>query len=103
MAIMKLLSVHLAMTMTTVMSKTIGSLDMRQSVLAELDGNVTLRCVSPSPWFFCVWEGPQGGRVCGLRDKLDAEKKALTEELTKKRQELHELASNNDKQSREVK
>ena len=25
---------------------------------------------SPRPWFFCVWEGPGGGRVCGLREQL---------------------------------
>lgn len=37
------------------------------------------------------------------RDKLDAEKKALTEELTKKKQELNDLNSLNDKLSREVK
>ena len=60
-------------TLGLVSTKTIGSQDLRQSVLADQGGNVTLRCVSPSPWFFCVWEGPRGGRVCGLRDKLDTE------------------------------
>ena len=44
-----------------------------QQVLVEKEGNITLRCVSPRPWFFCVWEGPQGGRVCGLRDKLTSD------------------------------
>ena len=41
-----------------------------QEVMVEKEGNITLRCISPRPWFFCVWEGPHGGRVCGLRDKL---------------------------------
>ena len=42
-------------------------------ILTEPGGNVTLQCVSPRPWFFCVWEGPQGVRTCGLRDKLSSE------------------------------
>ena len=42
-------------------------------ILTEPGGNVTLQCVSPRPWFFCVWEGPQGVRTCGLRDKLATE------------------------------
>ena len=42
-------------------------------ILTEPGGNVTLQCVSPRPWFFCVWEGPQGVRTCGLRDKLSTE------------------------------
>ena len=35
------------------------------------------------------------------RDKLDAEKKALSEELQRKKQELHDLANLNDKLHRE--
>ena len=26
--------------------------------MAKLGGPATLVCRSPSPWFFCVWEGP---------------------------------------------
>ena len=26
--------------------------------VAKLAGPATLVCKSPSPWFFCVWEGP---------------------------------------------
>ena len=29
--------------------------------------NVTLVCDSESPWFFCVWESPQGGRLCSVQ------------------------------------
>ena len=36
-------------------------------ILAEQGTTVSLSCSSPRPWFFCVWEGPRGGRVCGLR------------------------------------
>ena len=35
------------------------------------------------------------------RDKLDAEKKALSEELARKKQEFNDLASLNDKLNRE--
>ena len=41
MAIMRIVSVVVA-TMAMVSCKTIGSLDMRQSVMAEQGGNVTL-------------------------------------------------------------
>ena len=27
-----------------------------------------LDCSAPASWFFCVWEGPGGGRVCGLQE-----------------------------------
>ena len=36
----------------------------------KLGENVELSCFSPSPWFFCVWEGPRGDRVCALRSEL---------------------------------
>ena len=47
-----------------------GDHDDDPRVLADLGANTTLSCASPGPWFFCVWEGPGGGRVCGLRDRL---------------------------------
>ena len=31
---------------------------------------VTLTCITSSPWFFCVWEGPGGERACALREKI---------------------------------
>merc|ERR1711884_801640 len=31
--------------------------------------NVTLQCVSESPWFFCVWETPQGQRLCSVQSR----------------------------------
>jgi len=34
--------------------------------MAKLGGPATLVCRSPSPWFFCVWEGPDRSRACGL-------------------------------------
>ena len=42
-----------------------------KTVLAKLSQEVQLSCGSLSPWFFCVWEGPKGDRVCALRE--DAE------------------------------
>ena len=36
-------------------------------ILAEQGTTVSLGCYSPRPWFFCVWEGPRGGRVCSRR------------------------------------
>ena len=41
-------------------------------ILAEQGTTVSLACSSlgARPWFFCVWEGPGGGRVCGLREQL---------------------------------
>ena len=43
-------------------------------ILAEQGTTVSLACSSlgARPWFFCVWEGPRGDRVCGLRT-LDTE------------------------------
>ena len=32
--------------------------------------SVELSCSSQAPWFFCVWEGPTGDRVCSLRSSL---------------------------------
>ena len=31
---------------------------------------VELSCTSTSSWFFCVWEGPRGDRVCALRSNM---------------------------------
>ena len=42
----------------------------RRRVFSTVDQNLTLTCTIPQPWFFCVWEGPRGDRLCGLRDKL---------------------------------
>ena len=46
------------------------SIPQKRKIFSTLDRNLTLTCTNPSPWFFCVWEGPRGDRVCGLRDKL---------------------------------
>ena len=32
---------------------------------------VTLSCLTTSPWFFCVWEGPGGERACALRVMME--------------------------------
>ena len=29
----------------------------------------SLTCSSESPWFFCVWEGPLGGRLCSVQSR----------------------------------
>ena len=43
-------------------------------ILAEQGTTVSLSCTTlgAKPWFFCVWEAPRGGRVCGRRS-LDTE------------------------------
>ena len=38
---------------------------------------VTLTCITSSPWFFCVWEGPGGDRACALRDKMGKQGESL--------------------------
>ena len=53
-----------------------GNVEKRK-VFSPVDQNITLTCTNPSPWFFCVWEGPRGDRVCGLRDKLGAGQSGL--------------------------
>ena len=50
----------------TISSKNI----IRNSVRTELSELVELSCSSSSPWFFCVWEGPRGDRVCSLRSNI---------------------------------
>ena len=40
-------------------------------VSTNVSGRVELSCHSPSPWFFCVWEGPLGERVCALKADID--------------------------------
>merc|ERR1712013_83353 len=41
------------------------------------DKEVTLTCITSSPWFFCVWEGPGGDRACALRDKMGKQGESL--------------------------
>ena len=41
-----------------------------KSVTTKLSESALLSCHSPSPWLFCVWAGPGGDRVCGLRDNI---------------------------------
>ena len=36
-----------------------------------------LSCGGEAEWFFCVWEGPRGDRICGLRDKLGSDQDKL--------------------------
>ena len=51
------------------------SIDSNISVMsAKVSASVTLSCKSPSSWFFCVWEGPRGDRVCALREGIGNEK-----------------------------
>ena len=49
----------------------------KKEVFSSLGENITLTCTNPSPWFFCVWEGPRGDRICGLRDKLGSDQDKL--------------------------
>ena len=49
----------------------------KRQVFSTLGENVTLTCTNPNPWFFCVWEGPRGDRICGLRDKLGSDQDQL--------------------------
>ena len=49
----------------------------RRKVFSTPGENITLSCTNPSPWFFCVWEGPRGDRICGLRDKLGSDQDQL--------------------------
>ena len=46
------------------------NIQQQRKVYSEVGQNLTISCTNPSPWFFCVWEGPRGDRLCGLRDKL---------------------------------
>jgi hypothetical protein len=41
-----------------------------KSTTTRLSESVEITCLSPSPWFFCVWEGPRGDRVCSLRSNI---------------------------------
>ena len=43
-------------------------------IFTKVSSSVTLSCNGPSPWFFCVWEGPKGDRVCALREGIGKEK-----------------------------
>ena len=44
-----------------------------RSVATTLSSSVVLSCDSQAPWFFCVWEGPTGERVCSLRSDIGRE------------------------------
>ena len=46
------------------------NIQQQRKVYSEVGQNLTISCTNPNPWFFCVWEGPRGDRLCGLRDKL---------------------------------
>ena len=41
-----------------------------RSVATKVSESVVLSCDSQAPWFFCVWEGPRGDRVCSLRSDI---------------------------------
>ena len=41
-----------------------------RSVATNLSSSVVLSCNSQAPWFFCVWEGPRGDRICSLRSNI---------------------------------
>merc|ERR1712130_613596 len=43
---------------------------LNKKVSTKLFESVELSCSSNSPWFFCVWEGPRGDRVCSLRSAI---------------------------------
>ena len=38
---------------------------------------VILSCITTSPWFLCVWEGPYGERACTLRNKISVHGNSL--------------------------
>ena len=44
-----------------------------RSVVTNLSSSVVLSCDSQAPWFFCVWEGPRGDRICSLRSDIGRE------------------------------
>ena len=41
-----------------------------KSTTTRLSESVEISCHRPSSWFFCVWEGPRGDRVCSLRSNI---------------------------------
>ena len=55
--------------LTTILSLTLTQV---WCIMTTLENTVTLTCSSPSPWFFCVWEGPLGNRACGLKNSDEA-------------------------------
>ena len=55
--------------LTTILSLTLTQV---WCIVTTLENTVTLTCSSPSPWFFCVWEGPPGNRACGLKNSDEA-------------------------------
>ena len=48
-----------------------------KTTTTKLAEKVELSCFSPSPWFFCVWEGPRGDRVCALRSEMENGEEAM--------------------------
>ena len=55
---------------TVILSSIKCEKSMIVSMSTRLSESVELSCSSPSPWFFCVWEGPRGDRICSLRSAL---------------------------------
>ena len=49
---------------------TVPTIIVTGTILTTERSSITLSCSSPSPWFFCVWEGPRGNRVCSLKDDI---------------------------------
>ena len=60
-----LLTQIFCVTSKDLLTKVNNQKDFESQVLVENGGNITLRCHSPRPWFFCVWESP-GWFVVGL-------------------------------------
>ena len=63
-ALISLMSIQSMLTTSAMTSDT-------ENTSAKVSDLVTLSCKSSSPWFFCVWEGPKGDRVCALRAGVD--------------------------------
>ena len=53
-----LLTQIFCVTSKDLLTKVNNQKDIESQVLVENGGNITLRCHSPRPWFFCVWESP---------------------------------------------
>ena len=53
-----------------------------RSVATNLSSSVVLSCNSQAPWFFCVWEGPRGDRICSLRSDIGRDMCGESDRLT---------------------
>ena len=65
--------ISVAVTMSCLLSKALvveSEDSLMKSVTTKLSEPVLLSCHSPSLWLFCVWAGPGGDRVCGLREHI---------------------------------